>query len=781
MTSNYLKFNKLRLILDQLAKYSIHHLIDNIEALPTDVTDRRGTKEFRNDLLELLSEYIDKRHFGRFRVCLILGTVLEGETYIQDVEARGLLLPRTKVENKFLISLRRLSDDLVCISNSPNISLLKDRLGSYISYCQLSNSVAQEVNALERILRSRSKTLIRSLLALTELNFLSTHFKLQRLIKSKKIISFFDKVRSPEDFASIISYIVCRANELKPIVEIELMIDIDTHIDSDEVEKTINLGVIIYNLKNTSKAISLFEYKLETLKTRYGLVFKLNPPSLDFEYFQKLGYVREEIVKPLAYYHAMDMVDFQQISISKLAKFTVSRLKSTLTEWMCEPYQRVRLKIPIVDGKHFLSPLIDNNCIEDVMYYETLKHEYMILLDADSSIMITDNLDINSLLKISKSVSLFSYLNTWSIALYNDSDNLMSYNSLVRALNSQEFIDELSRYGFESKSIEDFLNLISWNVTYDKFYDIQYRPIIKIEDNYILLPAAFCSSNILRNTQVSNKFRLQGKGQLFVNACKLLLQKNFKLVACERRVRSKQQFTDIDLVVLNDTTLYLFECKHSIPPCSYHEMRDIWRDIRKGVQQLKLAITALSEPSKRKSYLAGWFPGGLPKNSDEIIIKPCILCSHRIFSGMAIDNIPIRDFQSFSVLMKDSILSMSTVDNKKNEITKICYSTNSGDSIGYNLDEYLSENSRYFGMFEKEMTQVTFMNDFISNNKIRLASETFIYSAYFADVNNEYIAKMDSLGFRRLPDMVSNLTLPVTEEELTKIWAQRDSKHAEEL
>jgi hypothetical protein len=148
---------------------------------------------------------------------------------------------------------------------------------------------------------------------------------------------------------------------------------------------------------------------------------------------------------------------------------------------------------------------------------------------------------------------------------------------------------------------------------------------------------------------------------------------------------------------------------------------------------------------------------------------------------MNIDNIPIRDFQSFSALINNSTLSMSTVDSQKKEITRICYSAQSGDSIGNNLDEYLSDNSRYFGIFKNEMTSVTFINDFISNNKIRLASETFIYSAYFADMNNEYIAKMDSLGFRRLPDMVSNLTLPVTEEELTKIWAQRDSKEAEEL
>jgi len=781
MTSNHIQFKKLRLILDQLAKSSIHNLINDIEALPIYVAERQGTKEFRNDLLELLITYIEKRHFGRFRVCLILGTVLEGEIFLQEVEARGLLLPRTRVENKFLVILQRLSDELAYISNSPNISLFKDRLGSYLSYCQLSKSVEQEVNALNYILRGRSKTLIRSLLALAELNFLSTHFELQRLIKSKKITSFFDKARSPEDFASIISYIVCRANELKPIVAIELMIDIDTHIDSEEVEKTLNLGVIIFNLKNTSKAISLFGYNLNTVKTKHGFVFKLTPPSHNFEYFQKLGYVREEIVKQLTYYHAMDMADFQQISISKLAKFTVSKFKSTLTEWMYEPYQRLRLKIPIIDGKHFLSPLIDENCIEDVMYYETLKHEYMILLDKNKNFMVTDNLDINSLLKISKSVSLSSYLNTWSIALYNDSDNLMSYNSLVKALNSQEFIDELSRYGFDSKSIEDFLDLISWDVNYDKFYDIQYKPIIKIEDSYVLLPAAFCSSNILRNTQVSNKFRLQGQGQLFVNACRLLFQKNFNLVACERRVRSKQKFTDIDLVVLNDTTLYLFECKYSIPPCNYHEMRDIWRDIKKGVQQLKLAIAALSDPVKRKSYLAGWFPGSLPSNNDEIKIKPCILCSHRIFSGMTIEDIPIRDFQSFSVLMKDSILSMSTVDSQKNEIKRTCYSARSEDSIDYNLNEYLTENSRYFGMFKKEMTSVTFINDFISNNKIRLASETFIYSAYFMDVNNEYIAKMDALGFSRLPDMVSNLTLPVTEEELTKLWAQRDSKHTEEI
>jgi hypothetical protein len=77
----------------------------------------------------------------------------------------------------------------------------------------------------------------------------------------------------------------------------------------------------------------------------------------------------------------------------------------------------------------------------------------------------------------------------------------------------------------------------------------------------------------------------------------------------------KAEATDIDLVVLEDKSLYLFECKHSLPPTGPHEIRDVWEDIEKGVNQLAIAMKILSDPVRRQSYLTRLFPGTKPQDT----------------------------------------------------------------------------------------------------------------------------------------------------------------------
>jgi hypothetical protein len=78
-------------------------------------------------------------------------------------------------------------------------------------------------------------------------------------------------------------------------------------------------------------------------------------------------------------------------------------------------------------------------------------------------------------------------------------------------------------------------------------------------------------------------------------------------------------------------------------PTEPHEMRDVWEDIEKGARQLARARAALLDPGRRQSYLAGWFPGSkTPANADMRIVT-CVISSHRIFSGLEIEGVAVRD------------------------------------------------------------------------------------------------------------------------------------------
>lgn len=721
-------------------------------------------------LIELLKDFKAEGHVWRFKTCLILGTAIEGDTFLKDVEANRLLLPKDAVEKKFMSMLQQLHLDLSQITSNEAIINLRARLTSYISYCHFHRSVEDKLKVLDLILKKRSKALVRSLLTLSELSFLVKHLKLQRLCKSSKLMAVLNDFNTPEEFSSIVSYLICRANEQKPINAAELMEDVDSHIESDEVEIALRLGTIMYTLNDTAKAITLFGYTLQMIKNGKKYVFKLAPPSADFERFQKMGFIRQEIIRPLSFFHATDAAESQPVSMNEVTKLVVKKAKEVISEWVQWPYPRVRLKFPILDGKHILSEFAKSSYIEDATYYDTLAHEYLLPLDMIQDIKLGNSLDIKNFMNIRRAICFNALLNTSTVTLYNDEDKLMSYNSLVRAMTITNFIEELSYYGFDKKIITEFLSLVSWDVEENPFYDIQYRPLIKLKDHYIFLPVAFYLSDLLRNTQVSNKIRVKGQGELFNDVCKRVIENNFQNVVCNRRVKLGKS-TDIDIAVLEGNSLYLFECKHSIPPCNYHEMRDIWRDIEKGVTQLKLAQKILSDTKRLASYLAGWFPGTKVSNIDTIDIKPCILCTHRIFSGMTFQDIPIRDLQSFLVLMQDRPLSLSFLDLETKKVKKILYSSRtSSDLSTADLDEYLSNNAKFFAHFKQNMPEVTIL-EYLVPNRVTLAKESFVYSVYFGEGATEYIAQMDSLGFRRLPDEHSDFVLPLSDIEMMETWA----------
>ena len=133
-------------------------------------------------------------------------------------------------------------------------------------------------------------------------------------------------------------------------------------------------------------------------------------------------------------------------------------------------------------------------------------------------------------------------------------------------------------------------------------------------------------SNILRNLQTSNQLRFRANADVFVETVAGMLRTKFAKVTENRRLKLDQKVTDVDVVLYEGSTLYLIECKHSVPEASTHEMRGIWEDIERASEQLVLATTILSEPEKRESYFAGWFPGTKVSDTAGVRIQPCILC-----------------------------------------------------------------------------------------------------------------------------------------------------------
>lgn len=278
------------------------------------------------------------------------------------------------------------------------------------------------------------------------------------------------------------------------------------------------------------------------------------------------------------------------------------------------------------------------------------------------------------------------------------------------------------------------------------------------------MPSVFATSNIFRNVQVSNKLRVAGRSERFVQICQQLLKQRFKKVAINKKVSLGHRSTDVDIVVPNGKMLYLFECKYSVHPCDPHELRDIWNDILKGVQQLKLAKEILTNPKLRQIYLSGWFSGIRRSDTDNLVIKACILSPIRLFAGMTFEDVAIRDIQSLALIIGENEISVSTPENE-NYYTVIKYSLTeeSGFSVEH-FNDYLGQSSTYFRMFHENMFPVSRTWELV-DGKIILSRETFVFQF---DIE-EWPKQMDRLGFRRIPDERRKIKPLLKKEDLMEI------------
>lgn len=769
--SNYFATAKeLDSLIKNLASQSDTRPSALVGKIPKVLFSQKGTKRLQSAFSNLLDQYKKEGHNGKFRVGLLIAILLEGEVFLKELEAKGLLFPSTITPSKFVSMLKRLLDEL----NSNNISefeVLQHRLPTYIHFSLINELVRDQLIKLDRRLRKRSPLLLKSCLGLAELKFLCKFLQLNTDYLHREVKSILDTEDTPEAFASIVSALVARGHDLFPISPLECEVPIEKGIRSEETKETIAGAFILQSLHEVAKEISCFGYELEVQKVSKRWVFKLIPPNKDFEYFLRLGYIREDLSRPKTTYFLTKLSDFPDISMDTVASSLVSDLQDIIFQWKEYPYPRLVVNYPL--DERIWKPLLHGGLFyEDVKYLRTLEYEYLIDVDGlRNNFIIPNILSVEAYMKIARALRFFSMVNAHVVKIFYEKEKILSYNSLIRAMKEEDLIELLSLSGASKPEIESFLSLTCWESTQRVFYDLQYQPLIKKDHVYLMLPSVFASSHVFRNVQVSNKIRLKGQSEKFVQFCRSLIERKFKKMVTNKKVALRQKSTDVDIVILEGKKLYLIECKYSIHPCDPHELRDIWEDILKGVQQLSLAREILADPDRRQSYLSGWFPGISHSETQDLEIMTCILSPLRVFGGMTVQGIPIRDVHSFDLILGENQISISTLESE-NRYSIIKYSLVGEHGFSQeDFDDYLSPRSKYFRMFEIDMFPVSRISELVAGEVV-VARETFVYSVDL-DV---WPKQMEALGFCRLPDEEIEVKTPLSKEEFKELVGRKDGE-----
>jgi hypothetical protein len=725
-----------------------------------------GQKRIIEALLKISGGFRVKGNYGRLRTAILVGFAYKGTDFLTPLERTGVLLSDGHPPMKFGAFL---DDFQRAITLEPDWRSLQQRLKTYQAYHQLALDTADDEQTAVRILKSRPRTIIKKILALSSLSFLRAHFSYR---VAGDITSLLDEMGEPEDAARIASLLVALANKHSPLDSWDLG-GVTGDLTDHNLIALVRCGRILVARHRVAKEVSIFGYNLHYLTTPSGVTYHATPPSSAFEIGRMLGYIRmENSARPFT--ATTDSHNSTLMALKTVAEVFFTKIRKQMIE-IRDPNSktsRIRLNFPILPDLY--RDLTEVEFYDDILQDDRLAPDFLLPLRTDSgeSAQLTSKITVEMFLRIWRLIHFLSLVDIAALEHYHQTEPTAANNSIVRIMKEAELIELIATLGVDSESAREFIRLVAADVNSLGYYDLQYWPLLKIakvdvpeidfysSTEFVLLPAAIATSNVLRNVQIANSIRLKNLPQQFVEALAVLLRSHFTHVAVNREVKMTEGKTDVDVVLLLDNCLFLFECKHSVFPSEIHELRDVWEDIEKGVQQLQLATRILADDNRRRDYLAGWFPSLERPHPIAVRVVPCVISSHRIFSGIHHNGVAIRDYASLNLLATDGIISTGTGENGGAVLHRFRITEAEAFSIADLLD-YLSPKSKYFSIITEFMRPVSSM--FRAGN-MTIAHETYVGHLMVEDI----VKYMEAMGYQRLSDVASAMQAPRSLEQVVK-------------
>jgi hypothetical protein len=709
---------------------------------------RTARKRASKAWLTQTTEYRRLRHWGKFRRAIMLGAVVLGRQFIVDIEQDGLLLADGIPLQEFSTCLRDLARQIAA-TNDPAFVHLGDRVRTYRAFNELSLTIHVRGEKARGLLAERPFPYGRTLLAFTDLAFLRQQFHFEEAGKEFK--ELFDEFGSAELLAEAASAVIALANEYRPLESADFTLPLIGIDVSEEFLSVLRYGAAISQGRQIGKQISVLNYELARVHSVTRTVYRLCAPDAEREYALRLGYIRGEIGRTAS-----------PLRVSEGSGPLISMLAATkdlLDRWpqLAEltdpetPRRRVRLHLPLFPKLYEM--LAHTRFYEDAIREEGLGQELELPMRvAGASWPLVASLDLNTFQKAWRSLEFFALLDITAIRRY-ESDPVVLHNSLMRVSREADMVELLQVVGLSPDQVRAFLDLVAADVRRLGHYDMQYRPFLRVNQSTFRIDdkeqttrpeivhasAVVVSSNVTINIQRAHGIRIKTNADAFVAVAEALLKRVFKNVRANVPVKLGEDRTDVDIMILSERILYLIECKHSITATGAHELRDLWRDINHGVYQLNLAIEILR--TRLDNYLGGLFPGTTKAKAIQLRIQPCVLCSHRVFSGLSVEGIPIRDFASLALICGDGVVATGLEDDSGHVVMQRYRLRANDNATQEDIDEYLSPHSRFFGMFRPFVREYDRL-DRLFGGSIVLAHNTFLH--YFTQ--EDWAAHLERIG-----------------------------------
>ena len=637
-------------------KSLVHQLekVSNIASMlkESSLTNDIGiSKDELKECVNALSKHLDSNnHKSAVAVMLVL-LAGDANSAIAEIRRKGVLKSskygfRSSGVKKVVESALEFIEAVDTVRRGIRAERL-EYLNSVHDLLVLAPDIAKLRNSLLVRLRARQKIVLKTLLVLVNRVFSIIDWN-EQAEENPSSLAYW----SAEDIAEAFSCILKMMREENIVPNKWINVDTNFGGSFDDVYNNLLVDAAKINaFKEAEVLIDALPYKVVAIEN------KLNVMSSDpaFEKSVRLGYIQSEIQRSVRAQKLLDHLGSYQTIESVVSEAFDTGLDDLVTI-KSTPLERLVFELPATQS--FLYPI----CQEDILYSDEAPALIGMAIDdflpataEPREIKISEFLNVFDAKKVQR---LFRFINiVYNKKLETISDinkrRELLMRSTIMVFKHEQLLAIFSAVLSPEKA-EEMIKLLTLSDS-DDYIDIQYKPLIKSNNFYIVAPMLLGSANLSRNIVVSNNLRnkltrnqvdpLEGHIENALIEQGFTVAKNFKFkIAGEKR--------ETDIICWRENHLFIFECKNSYLPCNPHEMRTSYEHIKKGEEQLEIRYEWLCNHDNQKRLLKALKWDFEPTDQ----VHTGIITANRVFNGLNLGRHPVRQAHELTnVLLRGKV------------------------------------------------------------------------------------------------------------------------------
>lgn len=530
---------------------------------------------------------------------------------------------------------------------------------------------------------------------------------------------------SREEIASAFSFLFFQANEKHKIDTSQLNeVDIKSIRDKYFLNKLSNFHKIT-EFREIEILVDYFEYKV----TRRNNKIVVEAPDEKFEMSISLGYINSQnqnIADSIS--SIMEQLDSGGTFLTKVCLELAIKLKNEIFHVKNNPTKRIVMKFSSSD--EIFKVITNNNLFaEEEIIINLISKELFLDLSQIKQIKFYKDLSLFDVIKFQRFFAVLFHAFFAYVSSENLTNSKLFWRSILPVFKKDELLTVLG-YFFEKTKVTQLLELLTWDSSSANVFDIQYQPILGINEWRIIPIGILSKSHLARNALQSTRYRFDSEasddpiGKILEDALKPIssfVQRNFSYSFNGRKA-------EIDVIAVIDNHLFVFECKNSLHPTSPFELRTSYDYIKKGSNQLSY-FSAFWEEETFIDYIAT-----KTKTKSLTTLHTCIVTGNRMFSGWKEQGHSIRTIYELQNFISSGKISAQLLDLDVKTLDTQAISLWKGTVFSADdLVDYIDKDSLhnlYFDSMIKTEAETSFGNIKIVQYKYNLDATNFLQKVF---------------------------------------------------